>query len=116
MKPLPIILLSWVLAGLGSVVGSMLGNAIGPTGLKLGALLGGSVATIGAVALCARLSWIPRTGRGLGTLGGLVGYGVAAALAVTHLSTPIVPVLSCGFVGAGVLLGAGVSKGLGRAV
>ena len=114
MKPLPVILLSWALAGLGSVAGSVLGNALGPAGLKVGALVGGTLATIGAVALCARFTWLPRSGRGLGTLGGLVGYGVAAALAVTHLNSPIVPVLSCGFVGAGVLLGAGASKGLGR--
>jgi hypothetical protein len=114
MKPLPVLLVSWVLAGLGSVVGSMLGNALGSTGLKIGAVVGGAIAVVGAVALSGHFAWIPRASRALAALGGLVAYGVAAALAVTHLSTPVVPVLSCALVGAGVLLGAGVSKGLGR--
>ena len=114
MKPLPVLLLSWFLAGLGSAGGSILGNALGSTGLTIGALVGGTLATAAAVALSGRFAWIPLASRAFATLGGLVAYGLAAALAVTHLSTPIVPVLSCSLVGAGVLLGAGVSRGLGR--
>jgi hypothetical protein len=44
----------------------------------------------------------------------LVGFGVAAVLAVTHLNTPVIPVVSCGLTGAGVLLGAGIAVGLRR--
>lgn len=114
MKPIPVLLLAWLLAGVGSVAGSILGNALGATGLKVGALLGGGAAIIGAVFLACRVGWLPRSTLTLALVGGLLAYAVAAALAVTHLSTPVVPVLSAALVGVGVLLGAGIAKGIGR--
>jgi hypothetical protein len=114
MKPLPVFGLVWLLAGLGAVAGSILGNAIGPTGLRVGALIGGAVTTAGGVGLAVRLAWLPAGTGTLGTVGGLVGFGVAAVLAVTHLNTPVIPVVSCGLTGAGVLLGAGIAVGLRR--
>jgi hypothetical protein len=114
MKPFRVLFSLWLLAGFGALAGSILGNAFGPTGLQLGAIAGGAAATAGGVALAARFAWLPPGTRTLATVGALLGFGLAAALAVTNLHTPVIPVLSSGLVGAGTLLGAGVAIGLRR--
>ncbi|MEK6767701.1 MAG: hypothetical protein AABY85_01790 [Gemmatimonadota bacterium] len=111
MKPLPVFLASWALAGLGAAVGSILGNAFGNLGLFAGAILGGVLAIIGAVMLLTKLRWLPQGARPGAIAGGIVGFLLAAPIAVSNLHTPIMPVLSCGLVGAGVLLGAGMVSG-----
>lgn len=114
MKPLPVFAFSGLVAGFGAVLGSVLGNAFGGVGLFAGALFGGAAATAAAVALAVRFSWLPRSGKTLATVGALLGFAAAAGLAVTHLDSPVVPVLSCGLIGAGALVGAGVAIGLER--
>lgn len=102
-RPLPVLVVCWALAGLGAGVGSVLGNAFGKTGLFAGAIVGGIVAIAAAVALVAKLGWLP-TGTQRGAfVGGLLGFTVAASIAVANLHTPITPVLITSVVGAGVL-------------
>ncbi len=115
MKPLPVLLTSWVLAGLGAAVGSILGNAFGRVGLFAGAVVGGGLAIAGSVTLLAKLRWLPPGTRRGAMAGGLLGFLIAVPIAVSNLHTPITPIVSCALVGAGVLLGAGVVSGRAKA-
>ncbi|HEV8190857.1 MAG TPA: hypothetical protein VGP82_05150 [Ktedonobacterales bacterium] len=114
MSPYRLLFFSWLGTGFGAFIGSVLGNAAGPSGLKAGAVAGGVVALLGVVAISKRLNWLP-PGESIGAvIGGIGGFAVAILLTLTHMHTPIVPVLSCGLVGIGVLVGAGVARGWTR--
>jgi hypothetical protein len=103
-------LTAWALAGLGAVIGSILGNAGGKRGLFAGAIVGGVAGIGAAVGFLSKLRWIPAEDCRGAFFGGVVGFGIAAPIAVANLHTPITPVLICGLVGAGVILGAGVAR------
>lgn len=111
MKPLPLFITAWALAGLGAVIGSMVGNAAGKPGLFAGAVIGGIVGVGAAVAVVSRLRWLSTEDRTGAFLGGVVGFVVAAPIAVTNLHTPVTPILICGLAGVGLLLGVGVARG-----
>ena len=114
VKPIPVLLAAWVLAGLGAVIGSILGNAAGRPGLFAGAVVGGILGVGAAVAAVIRLQWLASTDRRSAFVGGVLGFGVAAPIAVTHLHTPVTPLLVCGLAGVGVLLGVGAARGWRR--
>ena len=59
MKTFPTLLLCWLVTGVATVGGSILGNAGGPTGLKAGAVAGGIVGLLIAIGIAKRLGWIP---------------------------------------------------------
>jgi hypothetical protein len=111
VKPFRAFLTAWALTGLGAVVGSILGNAVGRAGLFAGAVIGGLLGLSAAVAGLARLQWLAPEDRRGAFIGGAVGFAVAAPIAVTNLHTPVTPVLICGLAGAGLLLGVGVARG-----
>jgi hypothetical protein len=114
MRAFPTLLLSWLVTGLGAMAGSILGNAAGPRGLRAGAVAGGVLGLLGAVIVARKLAWLPsREARGA-FVGGLVGFACAVPITLTHMGSPLIPVLSCGLVGIGVLLGAGVARGWAR--
>jgi hypothetical protein len=114
VKPIPVLLAAWALAGLGAVIGSILGNAAGKPGLFAGAVLGGVVGVVVAVAAVTKFGWLSPEDRRGGFAGGIIGFGIAAPIAVTNLHTPVTPVLICGLAGVGVLLGVGVVRGWRR--
>lgn len=114
IRVFPVLALSWFATGLGAAVGSILGNAAGSRGLQAGAVTGGVLGLLGAVAAAKRLAWLPSGETRGAFFGGLVGFALAIAVTLTHMQTPIVPVLSCGLAGIGVLLGAGVARGWAR--
>lgn len=112
LRALPVFVLSWLVAGVGAVAGSIFGNLFGRLGMLTGALLGGVLGVLASVLVLVRLGWLPAAEQRGALVGGLVAFAVAAPLAVVSLHTPITPVMSCGLVGAGVLLGAGASRSL----
>jgi hypothetical protein len=114
MRAFPTLLLAWFVTGLGAMVGSMLGNAAGPRGLHAGAVAGGVLGLLGAVAVAKRLAWLPRGEIRGAFVGGVVGFALAIPITLTHMRTPVIPVLSCGLVGIGALLGAGIARGWAR--
>ena len=105
-RPVLLVLVTWLLAGLGAVVGSILGNAAGRTGLFVGAIVGGVLTTAGAVLLATRLGWLPRPDRSRALVGGTIGFAIAAPIAVTNLHTPVTPILVTSLAGIGALFGA----------
>ena len=114
MKPFRAFLTTWALAGLGAVIGSVLGNAAGKPGLFAGAVVGGLLGVAAAIAGLAKLQWLPPEDRRGASIGGIVGFAVAAPIAVINLHTPVIPLLICGLAGAGLLLGVGVARGWRR--
>jgi len=75
-------------------------------------VLGGVIGV--AVAVASRLSWILSSDRRGGFVGGVVGFAVAAPIAVANLHAPIIPLLICGLAAAGVLAGLGFARGWKR--
>jgi hypothetical protein len=114
MRAFPTLLLSWLATGLAAALGSILGNAAGPAGLKAGAVAGGVLGLLGAVTVAGRLGWLPKGESRGAFLGGLLGFGIAIPVTLGNMQGPVVPVLSCGLVGVGVLLGAGFARGWNR--
>ena len=115
MRTFPTLLLCWLVTGLATVAGSILGNAGGPTGLKAGAVLGGIVGLLTALGVARRLGWIPASETRGGFVGGLIGFAVAIAITLSNMDTPVAAVMSTGLVGVGVLVGAGFARGWARA-
>jgi len=111
VKTFPLFIAAWVLAGLGAVVGSVLGNGAGKTGLFAGAVIGGLVGIGAAVVIASKLRWLPGADRLAAFLGGSVGFAIASPIAVSNLHTPITPILICALAGVGSLLGLGVARG-----
>lgn len=100
----------WLVAGAGAVGGSILGGAGGQTMLFVGAVLGGSFGALIGVWLCARFRWLAAAQRRAASIGAVVGFLIAAPIAVMNLHTPVIPVLICSLAGVGALLGAGRAR------
>ena len=107
MKSLLTLVTVWLLTGLGAVAGSILGNALGKTGLFAGAVVGGALVAYVSPLLCSRLGWIATDARRAASRGAVLGFLVAAPIAATNLRTPVIPVLICSLAGAGALIGIG---------
>jgi hypothetical protein len=104
----------WLLAGVGAVIGSVVGHGAGKPGLFVGAGLGGIIGVAAGVALASRVGWLLATDRRGALVGGIVGFAIAVPIAVSSLGTPIIPVFSCGLAGAGALAGLAIARGWQR--
>ena len=104
MKPVPAFVVTWALTGLGAVIGSILGNAVGKPGLFTGAIVGGILGVGVAVLALVKLGWLPNEDRACGFVGGVAGFAVAAPLAAMNLHTPVIPVLVSALSSLGLLL------------
>lgn len=92
------------------MVGSMLAHTLGQSGLFAGAVIGGLLGVGLGIAGLVRIDWLPRELRSGALWGGVVGFLVAAPIAVTNLHTPIIPVVTCALAGVGALFGAGLAR------
>ena len=110
MRRVWLFLLECALAGLGALIGSVLGHSIGQRAVFIGALVGGVVGVLVASKLAARLGLIAREQWLRVAIGGVIGFAIAAAIAVRTLSSPIGPVLSTALIGIGAVLGAGGAR------
>jgi len=109
-RPRLVFFVTWFGAGVGAVVGSILAHNLGQSGLFAGAIVGGLLGVGVGTATLARIRWLPREVRWGALWGGVVGFLVAAPIAVANLHTPITPVVCCALAGVGALLGAGVAR------
>jgi hypothetical protein len=94
------------LGGVGGALGSMAGHAFGKGGLWAGGILGGLIASTVIAGIAVWRHWIVRSQFWPTVLGAAMGFLAACAVAVNTLSSPIGPVLSTLFIGAGAVLGA----------
>ena len=102
------ILLFVVACGLGGVcifLGSVLGNGVSKRGLFVGAVVGGVLGVALAVWLAARFGLLEGAGYGPTLAGGVIGFAVAAVIAVNNLDGPVIPFASVSLIGLGTMLG-----------
>jgi hypothetical protein len=103
-----IILLFFLVCGItgaGAVLGSMLGNAFSQTALFVGAIIGGIVGVVLAGQLARRFKLIASQNYAFTVTGGILGFLLAALIAVNNLHTPVTPILSTSLVGLGAIAG-----------
>jgi len=93
------------LGGAGGALGSIVGHAFGERGLWAGGILGGLVASMLIAKIALWRHWIGRSQFWPTVIGTAVGFGVACAIAVNTLSSPIGPTMSTLLIGAGAVLG-----------
>jgi hypothetical protein len=105
LKDVPLFIIVCGLDGICIFLGSVLGNSMGRTGLFAGAVVGGIIGVAAALLLAARLKLLDRASYGAAFLGGVVGFGIAAVIAVKNLHGPLIPVASVGLVGLGSIIG-----------
>jgi hypothetical protein len=98
---------AWLLGGAGAVLGSMMGAAFGQRALFLGALIGGALSSAGAVRLAEWRGWVQRERRIKVMIGAVLGFVLAAAIAMHTLSSPIGPALGSLLIGLGAVLANG---------
>ena len=110
MKTILLFIIVCGLAGICIFLGSVLGNGVSKTGLFVGAILGGILGVAAAVWLAARLGLLENAGFGATFLGGVVGFIIAAIIAVNNLSGPVVPVASVSLIGIGAIVGKILSR------
>jgi hypothetical protein len=91
------------------LLGSFMGHSIRSIGLFAGAIIGGTVGVAAAVWLAARLHLLERASYAATFVGGLIGFVVAAVIAVKNLRGPVIPMAAVGLIGLGALLGKIVS-------
>src|SRR6266480_2200472 len=92
------------------LLGSFMGHSIPSIGLFAGAIIGGVVGVAAAVWLAVRLQLLDRASYSATFLGGLIGFILAAVIAVKNLHGPLIPVASVGLIGLGAILGKAVSR------
>ncbi|MES2306335.1 MAG: hypothetical protein V4558_12545 [Gemmatimonadota bacterium] len=112
LKRLRTFFLAWGLTAAGAVAGALIGGRSGKQWLHDGGLAGGVTGLALALWIATRRGWLPIKDRAGALIGGVVGFTVAAPIAMAHLANPILPVVACALVAAGVLLGIGIGRGL----
>ena len=85
-------------------------TAINRIGLFAGAIIGGIVGVAASVWLAAQLRLLDHASYGATFLGGLLGFILAALIAVKNLHGPLIPMASVGLIGLGSVLGKTVSR------
>ncbi len=107
------LLLFLVVSGLDAIcilLGSFVGHSIGGSGLFAGAIIGGVVCVAAAVSLAVRIRLLDRANYGATFLGALIGFVVAAVIAVKNLQGPLIPIASVALIGLGAILGKMISN------
>ena len=103
----PLFLTACLLAGIGGVLGSIVGHAAGARGLMIGGVVGGLLGATASAFVARARGWIPTVRLRWTAAGACIGFLVAAVVATRTLGSPIGPVLSTLLVGVGALWGAG---------
>jgi hypothetical protein len=100
-------LVACFLGGAGGVLGSIVGNAAGKTGLFAGGVIGGLLGAALSSLVARSRGWIPPSRTRATAIGAMIGFIAAALIATRTLGSPIGPILSTSLIGFGALVGAG---------
>ncbi|MEZ4377032.1 MAG: hypothetical protein R3B35_01955 [Gemmatimonadales bacterium] len=107
MPQLRLLIFTSLCTGFGALLGALVGRPLGARTTMLTAMVAGTMALLTSLRLAATRGWMDPDRRKGGSIGGLVGLGLASPLAVMTLQRPAVLVVAVGLVGLGVLVGAG---------
>lgn len=97
---------SSVLGGFGGAFGSILGNAFGRIGLFAGGLVLGIALSLLSAKIAVARGWVAPDRFAYTAAGAVIGFLLAASVAVNTLSSPIGPLVSPVFIGLGSVAGA----------
>lgn len=109
LKNLLLFLVVSGLDGISILLGSFVGHRSGGIGLFAGAIIGGIFGAAAAVWLAVRLRLLDGANYGATFLGALIGFVVAAVIAVKNLQGPLIPIASVPLIGLGAILGKVIS-------
>lgn len=98
------------LDGICILLGSVLGHGVGHRGVFVGAIIGGILGVSIATWLASRFGLLENARYGAVFLGGMIGFVVAAIVAVNNLHGPIIPIASLSLIGIGAVLGKQLSS------
>ncbi len=104
-KNMRLFLMECFFCGLFTFVGSIIGHAFGQSTLFAGAVIGGISGIILTACFLSKTSIIKKNRLALIISCGILTFLLAAFLAVTNLSSPIIPLLSILLVGMGCVFG-----------
>jgi hypothetical protein len=105
LKNLVLFFMACGLAGVCIFLGSVIGHSLGTIGVFSGAIVGGIAGIAIAVWLTVRLGVLEQRNSRVTFVGGIVGFIIAAVIAVTNLQNPLIPMASVAFIGLGALIG-----------
>ena len=105
MNRIALFIVACALGGVGGALGSIVGHAFGKSGVWVGGILGGLIASLLVARLALWRGWIVRSQFRPTALGAAAGFLAACAVAVNTLSSPVGPILSTLLIGAGAVLG-----------
>lgn len=88
----------------GSITGAAIG---GQKGIWIGGIVGGLVGASISSWVASKFGWISNSQRARTTIGTVIGFLIAAAIAVNTLSSPVGPIASTALAGLGAVIGAG---------
>jgi hypothetical protein len=109
MRTLRVVGFTWVLVDCGALLGWFLGRAFGRQQLFLFGVALGTLAIMLAIRLMVHFGWLNPERRRGGSIGALCAFALAAPIAAMNMESALVPFLVFGFVGVGVIAGAGPS-------
>jgi hypothetical protein len=104
-RTISIFMLVCLFTGICIFLGSAVGNVAGKRGLFAGAVIGGILGVPGSVRIAIHGGWLERQAFIKAVTLGTAAFLVAAWIAVRNLDGPVIPVLSVGLVGLGVIIG-----------
>ncbi len=104
MRKLFLFVAMCIVPGFTAVLGSILGNALGKTGLFVGAVLGGLIGVTAATRIALWRNWITRDRAPAVQVTALVGFIVAALIASNNLGSPLIPIASTWIIGGAAVL------------
>jgi hypothetical protein len=86
-------------------LGSVLGHGVGQRALFVGAIVGGVVGVAIAVWIARRFGLLAGASFSMTFVCGVVGFVIAAVIAVKNLHGPLIPMACVGLIGLGAVLG-----------
>lgn len=109
MRHLRLIIVTSVLTGLGALAGSIVGQTFGRRTAMFIAMVGGTLTLLAALRFVGQRGWFDSQRLKGGSIGGLVGLGLATPLATMSDHNLVILLASSLLIGLGVLAGAGPS-------
>jgi hypothetical protein len=103
--------LATALGGFGGAIGSIVGNAFGRVGLFAGGILGGIALSVLSARIATARGWVPKERFAYTAAGAVLGFLLAASVAVNTLSSPVGPLVGSLLTGLGAVGGAAYGQG-----
>ena len=99
-----------IITGLSTFAGSIIGHAFGQQALFAGAVIGGITGMFLSCFIAGKIKKLQPLSFKSTFIGGIIGYAVAAIIAVNSLHSPLITAGSMAFAGLGAIVGYSLGK------